>query len=230
MGIRSSCPTRPVKLADRENRPLVADRREPPAGKHVSRGGDAADARLLDRRMVGGMVIATPLFEYAPPCVVGLSVGEREGIRLKKRLIVLMVGALSIALMAAGCGSSSKSASTPTITKAEFLAKGNAICTRGSAQLAAVTAKLGPKSTAAQVATTVRGPFAFHVQAQIDRIRALGAPAADQATVTHMLNVAQADLNRVKSNPALLTSNTDAFANFSKLAHQYGLTACARNS
>ncbi len=67
------------------------------------------------------------------------------------------------------------------------------------------------------------------IQSQIDGIRALGAPAAEQATVTSMLSVAQTDLNKVKSNPALLASGPP-FADFAKVAHPYGLTACAQNS
>ncbi len=42
-----------------------------------------------------------------------------------------------------------------------------------------------------------------------------------------MLNLAQADLNKVKSNPLLLTGTS--FADFAKAAHAYGLKACAQN-
>jgi hypothetical protein len=40
-----------------------------------------------------------------------------------------------------------------------------------------------------------------------------------------MLDVAQTDLNQVKINLTTLTNKT--FTNFAKLAHPYGLTACA---
>jgi hypothetical protein len=40
-----------------------------------------------------------------------------------------------------------------------------------------------------------------------------------------MLATAQTDLHQIKSNPLTLTEKT--FANFGKLAHPYGLTACA---
>jgi hypothetical protein len=42
-----------------------------------------------------------------------------------------------------------------------------------------------------------------------------------------MLDVAQTDLNQVKSDPEMLDEKT--FTNFAKLAHPYGLTACAPN-
>ncbi len=49
--------------------------------------------------------------------------------------------------------------------------------------------------------------------------------------MTNLLNLAQADLNKVKSNPALLaTGGTSPFADFAKVAHPYGLKACASSS
>jgi hypothetical protein len=117
---------------------------------------------------------------------------------------------LAVAVAAAGCGSSSNSTSSSTstaaLTKAAFLVKANAICAVGNKAKPSVT----------------------NIQAQIDGIRALGAPSGDETTVTNMLDIAQADLNKVKSNPALLNSNV--FGNFAALAHPYGLTQCAPDS
>ena len=46
-----------------------------------------------------------------------------------------------------------------------------------------------------------------------------------------MLNLAQADLNKIKANPtSLLTSKTNPFTNFANIAHPYGLKACAKNA
>jgi hypothetical protein len=45
-----------------------------------------------------------------------------------------------------------------------------------------------------------------------------------------MLNLAQADLDKVKSNPLLLASNTSPFADFASVAHPYGITECAKTS
>lgn len=66
------------------------------------------------------------------------------------------------------------------------------------------------------------------VQDQIDGIEALDAPSADQDTVNNMLEIAQQDLNKVKSDPISLTN--ESFASFAKLAHPYGLTECAPTS
>jgi hypothetical protein len=140
---------------------------------------------------------------------------------------VLAVAAmLVVAVGAAGCGSSSK----PALTKAQLLAKGNAICTEGNNKLTGAQKTLGENPSKAQITTYVTGTFVPSIQGQIDAIRALGAPSGEEATVTHMLDVAQEDLNKVKSNPLLLASGPGTFANFAALAHPYGLTECARNA
>jgi hypothetical protein len=43
-----------------------------------------------------------------------------------------------------------------------------------------------------------------------------------------MLKLAEADLSKLKRNPALV--NTDVFGSFARVAHPYGLTACAATS
>jgi hypothetical protein len=149
-----------------------------------------------------------------------------------RRLPAMAIAAMLIAALGAvGCGSSSSTTtSTTAITKTEFLAKGNAICAKGNKELNAVGAKLGKSPSQAQVTAAVNSSYVPSIQAQIDGIRALGAPAGDEATVTNMLDLAQADLNKIKGDPTLLVSQNDPFANFAKIAHPYGLTQCAAGS
>jgi hypothetical protein len=145
---------------------------------------------------------------------------------------IAVAATLAVGLIAAGCGSAGKTTSTSTtaaaLSRPEFLAQGNAICTHGNQTLAAAEKTLGKQASEAQFKAYVAGTFAPTVQDQIDGIRALAAPSNDQASINSMLDVAQTDLNQVKGNPTTLTEKT--FANFAKLAHPYGLTACAPNS
>jgi hypothetical protein len=146
-------------------------------------------------------------------------------------LATMLIGGL----VAAGCGSSNNSstsstASTAAITKAEFVTKANAICAKGNKQTNAAGAKLGKNPSKAQFTAYVKNTAVPSIQTQINGVRALGAPSRDQATVTKMLDLAQADLNKVKSNPGLLGGKTDAFADFAKIAHPYGLKACDPSS
>jgi hypothetical protein len=143
-----------------------------------------------------------------------------------------VVAASLIVGFAAGCGSSSNSSSTSTasLSKPEFLAKANAICKAGNQKQGAAQSALGNNPSAAQITNYANSTAIPSIQAQIDGVRALGAPSGDEATVMNMLDMAQADLNKVKADPTLLAGNTDPFADFAKVAHPYGLTACDPSS
>lgn len=153
--------------------------------------------------------------------------------RYKPTGVVALAATFALALVVGGCGSSNsstnKSAATAALSKPQFLAQGNAICARGNQRLGAADKALGNQPGKAQITSFVASTFAPDIQSQIDGLRALGAPSSDQATVSNMLDTAQADLNKVKSNPALLASGS-GFTDFAHLAHPYGLTACAPNS
>jgi hypothetical protein len=140
-------------------------------------------------------------------------------------------------LLVAGCGSSSSgtatstSAAKPPLTKAQFLAQGNAICTQGNKNLEGPEKALGTSPTEAQFVAFIKGPFKSEIQRQIDAIRALRAPTADQATVKRIFDLAQTELDRVTSNPkAVESSSVSPFKDFETAAHAYGLTVCASES
>jgi hypothetical protein len=167
--------------------------------------------------------------------------GESSGLAARTgRMTTLVAVVCGVGLLAAGCGSSKSSsgtagtASKPALTKAQFLAQGNAICEEGSRKLAVAQKELektvgSAAPTEAQVTAYATSAFVPSIQGQIEKIRALGGPAGEEATVGHMLDVAQSALNEVKTKPALLLSG-HPFAGFAKLAHPYGLTACAKHA
>lgn len=142
--------------------------------------------------------------------------------------VIAVAATLTVGLIAAGCGSTSKTTSTSTtaaLSKPEFLAQGNAVCEQGNQTLTAAEKALGKQPSEAKFKAYVADTFAPTVQKQIDGIRALASPSSDQTNIAKMLDVAQTDLNQVKGNPAVLNEKT--FTNFANLAHPYGLTACA---
>ena len=146
-------------------------------------------------------------------------------------ILGVVVTAALVTTIAAGCGSSNSSSTTTTaISKSEFLTKANAICKQGSKTLTASQEALGKNSSQAQINAYVTNTAVPNIQSQIDQVRALGAPAGDEAKVSSILALAQADLNKIKSDPSLFVGKTDQFANFAKVAHPYGMTSCAPNS
>jgi hypothetical protein len=149
------------------------------------------------------------------------------------RRAMAFAGMLIVGLGAAGCGGSTSGTTGSTkatpasaaISKAEFVAKANAICGTADPVLSAADAQLASRPTGSQVETIVRGTYVPSIEAQISGIRALGTPSGDQAAVAAMLKLVQTDLSKLKSNPMLVT--TDVFGDFARVAHPYGLTACA---
>jgi hypothetical protein len=166
-----------------------------------------------------------------PSCLEpGVASGRSPRPARLRRLAV--AGSLIAAVGAAGCGSSSttstKTATVPAITKAQLVAKANAICTTYNGPLLAAGTKLAGHPSPAQVVAIVQSAYVPSIEAQIRAITALGVPAGEQAEITKMLALAQADLNELKRNPGLVA--TDVFGGFARVAHPYGLTACAPTS
>jgi hypothetical protein len=131
---------------------------------------------------------------------------------------------------AAGCGGSSKPTQSTTtaaaaISRAEFVARANAICSQADPGLAVAQGALARHPSPAQVAALVGGTIIPSVESQMSQIRALGTPTGDQATIARMLTLVHADLRKVRRHPALIA--TDVFGDFAKVAHPYGLKACA---
>jgi hypothetical protein len=140
-------------------------------------------------------------------------------------------------VLGTGCGSPKKTtastATTAAISKAQFIAQGNAICRQGNERLKAaqqtLEKSLGKREpTKVQIAAYVSTIFLPQIEDQIARIKALGAPPGEEAQVATMLALAQRDLSRVRSDPASLSPAS--FARFARAAHAYGLTACAANT
>lgn len=156
------------------------------------------------------------------------SANARRALRGSPRAVAGIVATVAVGLAGGGCGGGSHTTSTATsaISKAQFIAQANAICTQGNQKSAAAQKALqkvvgNHAPTQAQITAYINGVFVPLIQSQIDQIKALSAPAGEQATVT----------KTVKSNPAAVArSNSHPFANFAQLAHRYGLTACASKS
>ena len=158
--------------------------------------------------------------------------GHNDASTPARGAIVTAVVATLIVGLAVGCGSSnSTTTSTAALSKSAYLAKANAICKAGNEKQQAGQKALGKNPSQAQVTAYVTGTQVPNIQSQIDQVKALGAPSGDEAVVNKYLATAQADLNKIKSDPSLaVNGKSDPFADFAAIAHPYGLTACAPNS
>lgn len=149
-----------------------------------------------------------------------------------KKIAVMISAVLAAGLIAAGCGSSddsssSDSTSTAALTKAEFLAQGNAICTAGNQKLEAAFQSLGKGSTPEQISQVTTEQIVPTINDELDQIRALGAPAGDEQQVSAILDEADSASVKLEADPSLGAGDSDPFAQANKLAKEYGLTVCA---
>ena len=154
---------------------------------------------------------------------------------MRPRFIVALAG-LVAALVMAGCGGSSSSSSTTALSKSEFVAQGNEICAKGDKEIQQAGKKVFTSSQPPSQATQekfVTDTIVPNIQGQIDGIEALPAPSGDEDQVSAITDAAQSALDKVKSDPSLVTDQSNAgdpFAEANKLANSYGLTKCGSDS
>ena len=131
----------------------------------------------------------------------------------------------------AGCGGSDDSSSS--LTKAEFVKKGNAICAAGNKEIEAGFEAFGkehhlsenkPPSEAEskEVAETILIPA---VSKQVEQIRALGPPDDEAEEV---VDSAEESLEEAEDDPVGFVEGKGgaSFAETNKKARAYGLTVC----
>lgn len=139
--------------------------------------------------------------------------------------VSLLVSSVFV-LGACGGGDSSSSGTTAqTLPKAQFIARANAICVKGDAELnrTARHAFGGPNATVSQRADYATNTAIPIVERMVGDLRALPTPP-DADRFNAILSAADQELTAVKQQPG--NFGDQAFPRTDKLAHVYGLPAC----
>ena len=157
---------------------------------------------------------------------------------MSKRLIALLAGVMAIAIVAAGCGSSSDDTDTVVVlTKTEFIEQGDAICAKGSKQIEKeadefaedndVDTENPTKEDQEEVITTVVGPA---LQTQADELSALGTPEGEEDTIAAIVDALEAGAAELEDNPGSLLeeSGTGPLDEAEKLATEFGFKECGQ--
>lgn len=138
-----------------------------------------------------------------------------------------------LAALVAGCGGGGDS--TSSLTKAEFVKQGNAICAKGNEEIEEGFEKfvkennINPKKrpTKAQQTEATEEVLLPTVRKQIDGIRALGLPSEGEEEADAVLKAAEKGLEEAEEDPSsAATENGKQFAEANKLAREFGLTKC----
>jgi hypothetical protein len=153
-----------------------------------------------------------------------------------KPLAGLLAAVVAIAMIAAGCGSSDDNTdSTGSLTKAEFVKQGNAICAKGNKEIEEGFEEFAkennlPKNkrpSQAQLAEAVEEVVLPAVNEQVESIRALGLPKEGGKEADEVLAAAEQGIEKGEEDPARLASEkNDPFAEANKKAREFGLTKC----
>jgi hypothetical protein len=157
---------------------------------------------------------------------------------VSKPFIALLAAFAAISMIAAGCGSSddsTDSTSSSSLTKAEFLKQGNAICAKGEKELNEEFEKFAEEEnlsenkqpTKAQLTKATEEVFLPIIKEQVEGIRELGAPSGEEEQVDEVVTAAEEALEEGEEDPAsLVNEKEDPFAEANKLATDYGLVKC----
>jgi hypothetical protein len=155
----------------------------------------------------------------------------------------LVIMALAISLVLAGCGGSSSTAagngggtsSRATITKAALIKKGDAICRRTDVaqkeRLATYEKKHGGKPLVSPSAQEKSLAYAAlpPIATEIEAIAALGAPEGEVASVDAIVSGWRGALKQLEQKSSLLLGTTEGpFTAPDKLAGEFGFKDCAK--
>lgn len=155
---------------------------------------------------------------------------------MNKPVIGLLAALVATAVIVAGCGSSSDTTeSTASISKAEFLKQGNAICAAGNKEINEGFEKFFSKNdrkhkkpTEAEFEEITNTVLAPSVSKQISEVRALGTPEGEEGEIDEFLTNAEEALEELEEEPSLAGAEgkEEPFFTVNKEAAAIGLTAC----
>jgi uncharacterized protein YfcZ (UPF0381/DUF406 family) len=153
---------------------------------------------------------------------------------LSKRIIALLVGIATLAVLVAGCGGGGgDSTSGETLTKAEFIKQGDEICKKGNTALEAEANEFAEenginteKPTEAQEEEVVEQVVGPAYLSQAEEVGQLGAPSGEEAKVEAMLEALTEGAEVMEANPKALVEEKNPLEKAAKLAQEFGFKVC----
>jgi hypothetical protein len=141
---------------------------------------------------------------------------------------------LAVALVVTGCGGDDESSAGPTISKAAFIKKADAICTHGNKRMELAFASFLEEKknikhpSKADYEALVGKVLVPNLNQEIKEIRALGAPSGDEDRVDDFLEALEEGIETAERDPKVVISTSNAvFGISSRLAKEYGLEVCS---
>lgn len=152
------------------------------------------------------------------------------------KLLTAAVAAAVLAALVAGCGGGGDTTDeTVTLTKAEFIKQGDAICKAGNEEIEAGFEKFaeennlpeGKEPNQEQGVEIVETVILPSISQQGEEIRALGAPEGDEEKVDEILTSLEDAVAEGEEEPELLfEGTTDPFGKVNQITEDYGFKVC----
>jgi hypothetical protein len=136
--------------------------------------------------------------------------------------------ALFLALSGCGGGEATNEMTTGSMTKAQFLTQGNAICSQVFDEIDRRYGKLSKKSTDAELNEQAQEIVPPLVSRLVGRLRALGAPKGEEARVEKILVALEEGVETAEEDVSTVRGSRGEFA-FEKgyeMLWDYGLMRC----
>jgi hypothetical protein len=138
--------------------------------------------------------------------------------------------ALALLLVApAGCGDDSEAGSATTassMTKAQFLKKGRAICTQVFDEIDRKYGKLSSRSSEAELNEAAQDIVLPPLTRLVDRLRALGPPRGEEARLAEILAALEAGIEEAEEEASTVRSSQGKLDKAYKMLWAYGLEEC----
>lgn len=156
---------------------------------------------------------------------------------MNKASLLALAALVALAAFVAGCGGGDETtdSATVTLTKAEFIKQGDAICKEGNKEIEEGFEEFAEendlpqnqepsKEAGVEITETVILP---NVQEQAEEIRDLGAPEGDEDQIEELLDSLEGAVAEGEEDPeALFSGDTDPFADVNQKATAYGFKVC----
>ncbi len=146
---------------------------------------------------------------------------------MNKGAIGSIVGlAILVALLVVGCGGGG---GDETVTKADFVRQGNAVCgkwqqARGD-RFREINSKFKPPVTQAKREEAILFVLEPYEDA-VDGLRELDPPAGEEEKVEEIIDAMEEAVKQGKANPGTLISSGAPFSKANRLTEEYGLKEC----
>jgi hypothetical protein len=153
------------------------------------------------------------------------------------RGMIALAAVVALALAGCGGGGDDTTVTTGSLSKAAFVKKADAICTKGTERLQkgfgaylrknkkSILALRHPSK--ADYEGLIGGVLIPNLEREIEEIRALGAPSGDEERVEAIFTALEEGIEVAENDPKAVKHSSEAiFGVGSRLAKEYGLEVC----